>query len=414
MSMKQLKDILEGIFDVDDNIDNIDAVVAAQEWWEEQKKQNKYLGEAIINGKGEITVPNFTHFEYTRIPSHIKLVNNGSIRFRSTTIERLDSIKCDSLELSQVIVKDFGKNHQYKKISIYRSECNDYSWLPNTLEYLSIECVDDTNLDLLNKHIGQLRIYNCDYANISNINCGHWNLSSGKKLKNIHNILCDELTIYNCKRLSTIDGTKSIRQLYINGCHDKLKPEQLPSNISIIRASKQHEDWLKDNLVKLFPNLNIDSSDLPDPQRFKWKNVYKEGSWVVAKSKSKHSSWGSSRGTLMIDKIVKVTPSGSIRCEKAGVRPYTDVELMRYANKNKNWDYKDPNGLNDITGVGIEVGDEVVVYRASGSYGVNNGIAIDTITSLTKAMVRCKNAGLRSCDDICILRSQKECNKQFK
>ena len=86
-----------------------------------------------------------------------------------------------------------------------------------------------------------------------------------------------------------------------------------------------------------------------------------------------------------------------------------DVELMRDANPKKDWNYKDPNGLNDITGVGIEVGDEVIVYEKGQGH-----LSIDIVSGLTKAKIKCEENGLRSPEDICIMRGQKECEKLFK
>ena len=59
------------------------------------------------------------------------------------------------------------------------------------------------------------------------------------------------------------------------------------------------------------------------------------------------------------------------------------------------------------TGVGIEIGDEVVVYCASGSFGKSNGVARDVVVGFTPKMVKTKNNGNRPSTDICILRPHK-------
>lgn len=165
--------------------------------------------------------------------------------------------------------------------------------------------------------------------------------------------------------------------------------------------------------MELNPDLKLKTKGFPDARQ--WKSdidLYKPGTYVCAKSKPRsYGSWGSSptRGTLAVDQVVKVTPSGRIKCDYSGLRPAMDVELMRDANPKKDWNYKDPNGLNDITGVGIEIGDEVIVYEKGQGH-----LSIDIVSGLTKAKIRCEKNGLRSPEDICIMRGQKECEKLFK
>ena len=142
------------------------------------------------------------------------------------------------------------------------------------------------------------------------------------------------------------------------------------------------------------------------------KTDFKIGEYVAVRTKSSFSgAWGSSRGELIVDKVIKITPA-RIRFEKCGLRSIIDCVKMIDVNKNKDWNYKDPNGLNDITGVGIQVGDKVASYLASGHFGTNNGVEFDEVVGLTNKKIRCKLAGLRYPNDICILRSQEICKKQ--
>lgn len=408
----------ESIFDIDDNIDKIDIRVLAQKWIDDQYKSDSFY---VRNTKWNILEDGSIRtssnaYVIGNVPKYIKIVGDKSPRFIDCNIECLDSIQCSRIDLFNATIEDYGSG--FHGISAIIQSCNNIDnldWLPKKLDYLiirqcSIKKFDISHIDIKNSlDISDLRM-----TNLKNIKLtGDLLIKNCPNLKNVENIECDVFWIRNCDKFEGFVGDNKVNTINeCEGCKN-FKPINLPKNLKNAHCSRMGKDWVETNVRALNPDLKLKIADFPDPRQ--WKSdidLYKPGTYVCVKGKSK--SYGSSgfppaRGELSIDKVVKTLPSGKIKCENAGLRPSIDVELMRDANPKKDWNYKDPNGINDVSGVGIEVGDEVIVYPKGKSY-----LEFDKVIGLTKASVRCEKNGIRGPENICIMRGQKECEKLFK
>ena len=423
--MKNLKEyIIEGIFDVDDNIDNIEKITIVKKWIDQQSLSDniytrstewKILNNSTvqpINGKGGWYISG-------NIPKEITIVdapNGTSPNIMDATIECLDSIQCSQLHITDTKILDYGYRRGWEDICIYNVDMENFKWFPKKLQWLNIRHLNMKSYDF--EGLVVERDVTLEYLHgndtLENIKVkGDLEIRFCKDLKYIKNIECDRLIIVDCVNLECLEGNNIIKILSVDSTCKKFKPINLPSTLENIHCYRLGKEWIETNVMELNPNLKLKNADFPDARQ--WKSdidLYKPGVYVCAKSKPRsYGAWGSSptRGTLAIDQVVKVTSSGKIRCDYSGLRPAMDVELMRDANPKKDWSYKDPNGLNDITGVGIEIGDEVIVYEKGQGH-----LSIDIVSGLTKAKIRCEENGLRSPEDICIMRGQKECKKLFK
>ncbi len=379
--------------------------------------------DAVINSDGSISC-DYLGIYHTKIPKYIKFKNCESITLGDCEIEDIYET-LNGGRNQYVDLKDCnsigGTNRKLKNacsaLRIYDCTIDNLDWVPNDINSLALEYID-INIDTIDLKGKKLKKFYLSGANVSSIINADvvWDsfqIVDCSKLKKIDNIKAREVAFNNVKKLTDIKLSNGVELLRLDTSLKHLSPDILPSTIEVLYAGSMGEEWIRDNIQAICPKLC--RGEFPNPRSFKFKNnPVKVGDWVVIKSKAKSSgTFGSSRGTLMVDKVIKVTDS-RIKGEKAGLRPFIDVEPMTDANPKKDWSYVDPNGINDITGVGIEVGDKVVAYLPSGNMGKNNGLVIDEILKLTKAGVKCKNAGNRRPYDICILRSQEECDKQFK
>lgn len=412
------KYLTEGVFDVDDNIDKIGPQVLAQKWIDEQSKSDNFY---VRNTKWDIledgSISASSNAYVTgNVPKHIKIVGDISPRFMDCNIECLDSIQCNKLDISNVTIEDYGKGFHGNIVNIQLCRSIDnLDWLPKKLDYLSIIMCSFKKFDISYIVVrNNLKIDNIDITNLKNIKSnGELYIKNCTNLKNVENIECDSFYIHDCNKFEGFVGNNKVKTIgECTGCKN-FKPINLPKNLENAYCSSMGKDWVETNVMELNPDLKLKIASFPDPRQ--WKSdidLYKPGTYVCVKGKPKsYGSWGSSptRGELSIDKVTKTLLSGKIRCEDAGLRPAMDVELMRDANPKKNWDYRDPNGINDVTGVGIEVGDEVIVYPKGKSH-----LELDKVIGLTKASVRCEKNGVRGPENICIMRSQKECERLFK
>ena len=191
--------------------------------------------------------------------------------------------------------------------------------------------------------------------------------------------------------------------------------DYLPSTLTeVIAKGTKFPAWAPDTIKSKYPNIQMakgpraTSVEKPDPDA-----KYRRGMFVATRT-SMSGGWAydPSRGHLLLDIIEKVTPRG-INCRKTGFKKPIDFEIMDdKANPKKNWSYKHPKGIDDCTGVGIEVGDVVAVYCKSGSFGTNGGIELDEVVGFTAKQVKTKNNGNRPPKDICIIRPH-EVAKEF-
>jgi hypothetical protein len=370
------------------------------------------------------------------IPKHIKFSAPNATIVVTKNIEDMASLKdVFSLTFSGDDVNvDNMCPINTKEIRIETSFFKEFDWLPKELDEFTIAPgwkypdLNMTEIDLLNRKIKAVFIKGCHKATVlKNIRCGYLEIDNCDKLVAVEN--CEiipgitshwaSVNISACKNLKEFKGKNSFTKITVDATLKKLDPTTLPKDIQSIRgANHLGQAWLWDNISAALPNLGLDSCSLPEASKFKALHDadYKKGAWIVVRGKHKSSgAWGSTRGELCVDRIKNINKStGGITTENNGSKAALDFELMRDVNKNKDWSYVDPNGLNDVTGVGIEEGDEVVVYCASGSFGKNNGIELDVVTTIHKNRVGCKKNMLRRPQDICILRSQKLCDEQFK
>lgn len=416
--MKTLYESLLG--DVDDIIDK----ATIQGFLDSLKgKPSNDVSDAVVNKDGSISCEYLSIYR-TKIPKYIKFKNCISITIGECEIEdiyeTLNGGKNQNVELkycNSIGGTDRKLKNACSDLRIRECNIDNLDWIPNDIEALALEDIN-TNIDTIDLKGKKLKRFYLGWVNVSSIInadvvSNQFNIVGCSKLKKIDNIKASEVVFNGVGKSIDIKLSNGVELLRLDASLKHLSPDILPSTIEVLYASSMGEEWMIDNILAICPKLR--RGEFPDPRSFKFKNnPVKVGEWVVIKSKAKSSgTFGSSRGTLMVDKVIKVTDS-RIRGEKAGLRPFIDVELMTDANPKKDWSYVDPNGINDITGVGIEVGDKVVAYLPSGNMGKNNGLIVDEILKLTKAGVKCKNAGNRRPYDICILRSQEECNKQFK
>lgn len=410
----------ESLFDIDDNIDKISPLVLAKKWIDEQSKSDSRgtrdtKWDILEDGSVRVSSGSFNPYVSGNVPKYIKIVGDKSPRFIDCNIECIDSIQCNNLDLFNVTIEDYGNG--FHGISAIIQSCDDIDnldWLPKKLDFLVIRTSPIKKFDISHINIKEsLEISDQNMTNLKNIKLdGDLSIKNCSNLKTVENIECDNFSIRNCNQFEGFVGDNKVKTIgECLGCKN-FKPINLPKNLENVYCSNMGKDWLETNVMALNPGLKLKVAIFPNPRL--WRNdldLYKPGTYVCVKGKFK--SYGSgfplARGELSIDKVIKTLPSGKIRCENAGLRPFIDVELMRDANPKKDWNYKDPNGINDVSGVGIEVGDEVIVYPKGKSY-----LEFDKVIGLTKASVRCEKNGLRGPQNICIMRGQKECEKLFK
>lgn len=407
--------LTEGVFDIDDNIDKVETHVLAKKWIDEQSKSDSYSVKATkweILKDGSVKPKSSIPFVGGNVPKHIHIVGDY-ICFLECSIECLDSISCNDIRLENTTINDYGKGFKGKSVNIESCDFIDFEWLPKKLESLSINHCSFKKLDLSKIITTQeLNLFYIDLDEIENIKSEHRvYIKNCDSLKSLKNIECTTLDIQDCAKFEGFKGDNNITRLCLDASCKKFKPINLPTTIKYLYCNKLGKDWIETNVMALNPDLKLERSEFPDTRQ--WKSdidLYKPGTYVCVKGKPKYSGpWGTTRGVISVDIIDKVTASGKIKCENAGLRPAMDVELMRDANPKKDWNYKDPNGINDVTGVGIEVGDEVIVYPKGKSH-----LELDKVIRLTKASVRCEKCGVRGPENICIMRGQKECERLFK
>ena len=425
-----MRSLYESLLDDEDELVDRATDAVMVKFIKHLKENNpRYIDKINSNGTTIIISSHaYIHVEIP-IPSYVNFdCDDSSVLHVHSEIEDLKSIK-DVNRLYFAKGSSIGKSNKInaKIVQIENQDFESYDWLPNNLNSFVIKnwlydykgTVNKMNLK--NKFIKYICIDGADLlAELENCNCDRLEIKNCQKLKILNNIKCaDCLEIYKCKNLVELVGKNDFSAIRLDASCKKLKPESLPQTVKRIwGAYDLDQRWLPSNIEAILPNINLNLCTLPEESKFKAANNsnYKIGAWVVVRGASKyHGAFGSSRGTLAVDKIIKINKTtGNISTEYNGSRKSCDFEIMRDANPNKDWSYVDQNDVNDITGVGIEVGDEVVSYAASGSFGKNNGIVLDKVIAITKARVRCEKSGLRRPQDICILRSQEICDKQLK
>ena len=411
----------ESIFDIDNNIDKITPQALAKKWIDEQYESDSRGArntkwDILEDGSIRVSPESFTPYVSGNVPRYIKIVGDNSPRFIDCNIECLDSIQCNNLDLFNATIGEYGSG--FHGLSVIMQSCNgidNLDWLPKKLDFLVIRISPIKKFDISHIDIKEsLEISDQNMTNLKNIKfAGDLSIKNCTNLKTVENIECDNFSIQNCNQFEGFIGDNKVKTIgECLGCKN-FKPINLPKNLENVYCSNMGKDWLETNVMALNPDLKLKVAIFPNPRL--WRSdldLYKPGTYVCVKGKSKSygfSRFAPARGELSIDKVVKILPSGKIKCENAGLRPFIDVELMRDANPKKDWNYKDPNGINDVSGVGIEVGDEVIVYPKGKSY-----LEFDKVIGLTKASVRCEKNGLRGPQNICIMRGQKECEKLFK
>ena len=424
-----MRSLYESLLDDEDElVDNADNMVLMSAFMKTLKNDNPFYKDRISNNGYEVIIDGNADIIVTiPIPEYVSFKCGPNITIRvCSELKNMKSIKNVNriwLGAKSIIENFYNINSKYIELEYCDSNhLKIFDYLHN-LEYLFITRCNNSikKLDLKNKYVRNIKISNSEcIEEIKNCNCESIFLDYCPKLKIINNVDCKEcIEIRGCKSLIEFTGNNNFKSIHLDSSCKKLKPESLPQSVKrIFGASSFGKEWLPSNIKTLLPSVNLSVSSLPDASKFKALDDtnYKEGAWIVVRGASKfHGAYGSSRGDLSVDKIKKINKTtGNITTEYNGSRKSTDFEIMKDANPNKDWTYKDPQGLNDITGVGIEVGDEVVSYAASGSFGKNNGIFLDKVIAITKARVRCEKTGLRTPEDICILRSQEICDKQLK
>lgn len=386
-----------------------------------KKKKLNNLGKATMNADGSITSDHITIYD-AHIPKYIKFKGSFSVNIFNCTIEDVfetfNNAGNTHVEFRNCVLNGVDRKLKNAFYSLELDKCKvkDLDWLPDDMTGLWLRDFDIDHIDLKGKNLKYFYLYDMkNTTKVSNMSVIYEDIKIDDcpKLKSVGEMKARKISLMQTPKLTDIKLIDGVEELRLDASVKHLPSSILCNTITWIYAEHMGIEWLEDTLKSTYPRLV--GKRFPDPRRFKFNNnPLKVGDWVVVKGKAKNSGpFGSSRGTLMVDKVVKLTDS-RVKCNEAGLRPFIDVELMQPANPGKNWKYVDPNGINDITGVGIEVGDKVVAYLPSGVSGKNNGLIVDEILKLTKSGVKCKNAGNRRPYDICILRSQEECNKQFK
>lgn len=270
----------------------------------------------------------------------------------------------------------------------------------------------DSDCEVIAKQIYELDITGSKLPDIfKNINIDYrvLRIQDCKAIKNLKGINKDTQAVYinYCDNLESLKGLEDtvVYSLSFSECPNLNNSDYLPITLSNIVAHGKHMCWTDNEIAQKYPHISsIKGTPLHkiDPTL---GGKVKVGAYGAVRSAAHSHSirFGSSRGSLVLDRIKKI--GKTVIWEKCKSRSYEDFEIMDdNANPKKNWEYVDPNGFNDCTGVGIEVGDEVVVYCASGSYGRSNGVSRDIVLGFTPKMVKTKDNGNRPACDICILR----------
>ena len=239
--------LTEGIFDVDDNIENIERNALIQKWINDQSLSDNYWTQNTkweIQKDGSISVTS-TNVAYVtgEVPKYIKITGDKSPDFLNCTIECLDSIQCNRLKLSNTTIKDFGKG--FKGDSVYIQSCkfDKFDWLPNSIDYLDISHYHIDRFDISKTTIN--RNLNISYSDIEVLEDVSVRdtiyISDCKKLKKIKNVKCGCLYIEDCPNLECFEGDNKIEAISANAACKKFKPINLDCQ-TIILFSLSHEN----------------------------------------------------------------------------------------------------------------------------------------------------------------------------
>lgn len=160
--------LTEGIFGVDDNIDNIERNALIQKWINDQSLSDNYWTQNTkwkIQKDGSISVDS-TNVAYVtgEVPKYIKITGDKSPDFLNCTIECLDSIQCNILNLSNTVIKDFGKGFKGDSVRIQSCKFDKFDWLPNSIDYLDISHYHIDRFDISKTTIN--RNLNISYSDI--------------------------------------------------------------------------------------------------------------------------------------------------------------------------------------------------------------------------------------------------------
>lgn len=278
----------------------------------------------------------------------------------------------------------------------------------------------DSDCEVSAKRVYELDIQKSKSPDIfKNINVDYriLRIQGCKAIKNLEGInpAVETVSINRCNNLESLKGLENTAaySLSFEECPNLDNSDYLPITLSNIVAHGNHMCWTDNEIAQKYPYIST-IKGIPlhrfDPTL---GGKVKIGAYGAVRSAARsHSSMGSTRGSLVLDRIKKI--GKTVIWEKCKSRSYGEFEMMDdNANPKKNWNYVDSNGFNDCTGVGIEVGDEIVVYCASGSFGRSNGVSRDVVLGFTPKMVKTKDNGNRPAYDICILRPHKIAKEFF-
>ena len=443
--MKNLKDVYESIFD-DEYEDKVQLSVFLEVLG--LSEDVRYYVDDVGRLCGDVL------YVYNKnIPSWVKIGDWNHIIFRGCKFENLnvlDNMVCEILDLTNCKIEKYGTQH----LNVSKSLCvgdtyveDTDKWFPKKLESLRLQpkdggksiVVDLTNTEVEDlevrgwdykfsgkiigrcQHLKITKVNNVDMSEFSELVASDYVIDGCKKLTSLKGVNAESsLTVGSCPSLKTLDGIQhnNLTDLAINGCRKLDSSDFIPDSVRNLHVSgAPYLCWTEQKLKEKYPQLvtvygvnpaTLSIGELEDTNKFK------EGVYGLSMAGVKNSiAYGRSRGTLIIDKIKKVLLD-KIRWENSGLKSQLDSFVFEGdPNPKKNWTYKNP-GYEDCTGVGIEIGDEVAVYAASGAYGKSNGIVVDRVVGFTPAMVKCEKCKNRPGSSICILRSQKIAEKFYK
>lgn len=441
--MKTLRDyISESIVDLDQDHD---VHVIATAWADENLSECSYKitqdGKIIFNNHWDIV-----EIKNDNIPKGVSFVDVPNLKlmdcskidmgaFESITI----SISCENCNFKQFrgsIKKLEPAQPSYKNyINLSFVDCKggeNLKWIPVTtkicvkFEGMGSYDVSDFNIEQLSLMNGSYKvqagnIYSIEARRIDDSNFNFKNIKFNQcidmeivncKIKNLDGIsnMINNLTILACSELKSLKGLEkvSLKTITLDRCPELDNSDYLPKSLESIRVHQcDHRCWVTEEIKDRYPHISkVDGLPLSMFDVTLGGKI-KPGLFGAVRSAAKtHGLYGASRGSLVLDQIKKI--GKTVNWEICKSRQFEDFILMDDdANPKKDWSYVDPKGFNDCTGVGIEVGDEVAVYCASGSYGAPMGVEKDTVIGFTPKMVKTKMNGNRPGYDICILRPHK-------
>jgi hypothetical protein len=147
--------LTEGIFDVDDNIEDFDKNVFAKEWIKAQSmSDNVYVRSTkwkiLADGSVQPVEGRGGWYISGNIPKEITIVdasNGTSPNIMDATIECLDSIQCSQLHITNTKILDYGKGFKGESIKINNCDIKDFKWFSKKLQWLTLTSLKMENYD---------------------------------------------------------------------------------------------------------------------------------------------------------------------------------------------------------------------------------------------------------------------------